>query len=125
LIENGIPVVVSSLSYIKSGQFRALAVTTANRQEVLPGMPTVGEFVPGYEASGWQGICAPAKTPTDIVDKLNKAVHAALFDPTFKTRLAALGGQAFPGSPADFGRFIAAETEKWGKVIREANVKSD
>jgi tripartite-type tricarboxylate transporter receptor subunit TctC len=118
-------VVVSSLSYIKSGQLRALAVTTATPQEVLPGVPTIGEFVPGYEASGWQGVCAPSKTPAEIIDRLNREINAALADANFKARLADLGGQTFGGTPADFGKFLAAETDKWGKVVRQADLKPD
>jgi tripartite-type tricarboxylate transporter receptor subunit TctC len=116
---------VSSISFIKSGQLRALAVTTATRQDLLPGVPTIGEFVPGYEASGWQGLCAPARTPGEIVDRLNREINAALGDATFRARLAELGGQPFVGTPADFGRFLAAETDKWGKVVRQANLKPD
>ena len=104
---------------------RALAVTTATRSEALPDIPTVAEFVPGYEASGWQGIGAPKNTPTEIIDKLNKEINAALADPKMKARLADLGGTALPGSPADFGKLIAEETEKWGKVIRAANIKAE
>jgi len=118
-------VIVSSLSYIKSGQIRALVVTTAAPQDVLPGVPTIGEFVPGYEASGWQGVCAPRETPPDIIDRLNREINAGLSDATFKAKLAALGGQPFPGTPADFGKFITAETNKWGKVVHEAGVKPD
>jgi len=118
-------VVVSSISYIKSGKLRALAVTTATPQEVLPGVPTVGGFVPGYEAGGWQGLCAPSKTPPEIIDKLNRQINLALADPTIKTRLADLGGQPYGGAPGEFGRFLAAETEKWGKVVREAGLKPD
>jgi tripartite-type tricarboxylate transporter receptor subunit TctC len=118
-------IVVSSLSFIKSGQLRPLAVTTATPQEVLPGVPTVGQFVPGYEASGWQGVCAPLNTPADIIDKLNRDINAGLADATFKAKLAALGGQPFPGTPADWGKFIASETDKWGKVVREAGVKAE
>ena len=118
-------VVVSSLSYIKSGQLRALAVTTATPQDVLPGVPTVGQSVPGYEASGWQGLCAPRATPPDIVATLNREIEAALADPDFKAKLAALGGEPFPGTAGDFGTFIAAETDKWGKVVREAGVKAE
>ena len=118
-------VLVSSISFIKSGQVRALAVTTATPQELLPRVPTVGEFVPGYEASGWQGLCAPAKTPAAIIDTLNREINAALGDANFKARLAELGGQPFAGTPADWGRFIAAETDKWGKVVRQANLKAD
>jgi tripartite-type tricarboxylate transporter receptor subunit TctC len=93
--------------------------------EVLPDVPTVGEFVPGYEASGWYGIGAPKNTPTEIVDKLNNEINAALADPTIKARLADLGGVPMPMSPAEFGKFIAEETEKWGKVIRALNIKAD
>jgi tripartite-type tricarboxylate transporter receptor subunit TctC len=118
-------VVVSSISFIKSGQLRALAVTTATPLELLPGVPTVGEFVPGYEAGGWQGVCAPSKTPTEIIDRLNREINAALADATFKTRLAELGGQPFAGTPAEFGKFVAVETDKWGKVVREADLKPD
>ncbi len=118
-------VVVSSISYIRSGQVRPIAVTTATPQDVLPGVPTVGETVPGFEAAGWQGICVPAATPADVVAKLNQTVNASLADPALKARLANLGGQLFVGSPADFGKFIAAETEKWGKVVKAANVKAE
>jgi tripartite-type tricarboxylate transporter receptor subunit TctC len=121
-----IDAVVSSLSYIKSGQLRALAVTTAAPQpDLLPGIPTIGQFVPGYDASGWQGVCAPGKTPPEIVARLNGEIDALLADAKVKARLAELGGLAAAGTPADFGKFIAAETEKWGKVVREAGVKSD
>ncbi|MGB6507853.1 MAG: tripartite tricarboxylate transporter substrate binding protein [Xanthobacteraceae bacterium] len=118
-------VVVSSLSYIKSGQVRALAVTTAAPVDVLAGVPTVGQFVPGYEASGWQGVCAPKGMPPDIVDKLNREINAGLADADFKAKLAKLGGQPMPGTPADWGKFIASETDKWGKVVREAGVKAE
>ncbi|MFZ3310194.1 MAG: tripartite tricarboxylate transporter substrate binding protein [Xanthobacteraceae bacterium] len=117
-------VVVSSLSYIKAGQIRALAVTTATPQAVLPGVPTVGQFVPGYEASGWQGVCAPKGTPPDIVARLNHEINAGLTDADFKEKLAKLGGAPFPGTPADWGNFIASETIKWGKVVKEAHVKA-
>jgi tripartite-type tricarboxylate transporter receptor subunit TctC len=115
----------SSIEYIRAGRLRPLAVTTATRLEVLPGVPTVGEFVPGYEASGWQGIGAPAKTPREIIDKLNREINAGLNDPKFKARLADLGVMPVAGTPADFGKLIADETEKWGKVIRAANIKPD
>jgi tripartite-type tricarboxylate transporter receptor subunit TctC len=118
-------VVVSSISYIKSGQLRALAVTTATRQDLLPDVPTIGEFVPGYEASGWQGVLAPSKTPADIVERLNREINAALADPQTKAKLAQLGGQPSAGTPADFGKFVADETGKWGKVVHEANVKAE
>jgi tripartite-type tricarboxylate transporter receptor subunit TctC len=121
-----IDAVVSSLAYIKSGQLRALAVTTATPQpDLLPGIPTVGQFVPGYDASGWQGVCAPVKTPPEIVARLNQEIDALLADAKVKARLAELGGLAAAGTPADFGKFIAAETEKWGKVVRQVGVKSD
>jgi tripartite-type tricarboxylate transporter receptor subunit TctC len=115
----------SSIEFVKSGKLRALAVTTATRSEALPDLPTVGEFVPGYEASGWFGICAPGKTPVEIVDKLNREINAGLADPKLKARLADLGAAAFAGSPSDFGRHIAAETEKWGKVVQTANIRAD
>jgi tripartite-type tricarboxylate transporter receptor subunit TctC len=113
----------SSIEYIRAGKLRPLAVTTAARSEALPDLPPVGDFVPSYEASTWQGLGAPANTPTEIVDKLNKEINAALSDPKIKARLADLGGTVLGGSPADFGRLIADETEKWGKVIRAANIK--
>ena len=115
----------SSIEYIKAGKLRALAVTTATRSEALPDIPTVGEFVPGYEASGWYGIGAPKGTPAEIVDKLNSEINAGLADPKIKARLADLGGTVLAGSPADFGELIADETEKWGKVIRAANIKPE
>ncbi len=118
-------IVVSSISYIKSGQLRALAVTTATRQDLLPGIPTIGEFVPGYEASGWQGVLAPSKTPADIVERLNREINAVLADPQSKAKFAELGGQPSPGTPAEFGKFVAAETDTWGKVVREADVKAE
>ena len=115
--------VLASIEHIKSGKLRALAVTTATRSEVLPDMPTVGEFVPGYEASGWNGVCAPKNTPIDIIEKLNKEINAGLADPKMKAKLADLGGTTLPGLSSDFGKLIAEETEKWGKVIRAANIK--
>jgi tripartite-type tricarboxylate transporter receptor subunit TctC len=118
-------VVVSSISHIRAGEVRALAVTTATRQDVLPGVPTVGEFVPGYEAAGWHGVGAPRGTSAAIVDKLNQEINAALADPAFKASLANLGGQVFAGSPADFRKFLADETDKWGKVVKAANVKAE
>jgi tripartite-type tricarboxylate transporter receptor subunit TctC len=112
-----------SIEHIKTGRLRALAVTTAMRSDALPGIPTMGEFVPGYEASIWFGIGAPKKTPTEILDKLNKEINAALADPNMKARLADLGGTVLAGSPADFAKLIADETEKWSKVVRAANIK--
>jgi tripartite-type tricarboxylate transporter receptor subunit TctC len=116
---------VSSIEYIKTGRLRALAVTTATRSEVLPDLPTLGEFVPGYEAIAWLGIGAPKATPAEIVDKLNREINAGLADPKIKARLADLGSTPLVGSPADFGKFIADETDKWGKVIRAANIKPE
>jgi tripartite-type tricarboxylate transporter receptor subunit TctC len=114
-----------SVEHIRAGKLRALAVTTATRSEALPDIPTVSDFVPGYEASAWYGIGAPRNTPAEIVDKLNKEINAALSDPKIKARLADLGGSVLSGSPADFGKLIADETEKWGKVIRAANIKPE
>ncbi len=116
------PSTVSSIEYVRAGRLRALAVTTATRSETLPDLPTVGEFVPGYEASTWYGVGAPKGTPTEVIDKLNREINEILADPKAKARLADLGGTALVGSPADFGKFIADETEKWGKVIRAANM---
>ena len=118
-------VVPSSLGYIREGKLRALAVTTANRLEVLPDVPAMEEFLPGYEASGWYGIAAPKATPPKIVEKLNQEINRAFADPKLKDRLADLGCLVFAGSPADFGTFIAGETEKWAKVIRTAGIKAE
>ena len=114
-----------AIEYIRSGKLRALAVTTSMRSEELPDIPTIGDFVPGYEASLFYGLCAPRNTATEIVDKLNKEINAALADPKIKARFADLGGMTLPGSPSDFGKLIAEETEKWGKVIRAANIKPE
>jgi len=115
----------ASLEHIRQGRLRALAVTTLTRAEALPDLPTVADFVPGYEAISWYGIIAPKNTPSDVVDRLNKEVNAALADPKIKARLADLGGTMMPGSPAQFGKFIAEEAEKWGKVVKAANMKAD
>jgi len=115
----------ASLEHLRAGRFRGLAVTTLTRAEALPDLPTVSDFVPGYEAISWYGIAAPKNTPADIVNKLNKEINAGLADPKLKARLAELGGTVLPGSPADFAKFIAAETEKWGKVVRAANMKAE
>jgi tripartite-type tricarboxylate transporter receptor subunit TctC len=115
----------ASIEYIRSGRLRALAVTSATRWEVLPDIPIVGEFVPGYETNVWFGIGAPRNTPAAIVDTLNKEINAGLADPKLKVRLHDLGGTPLPGSPAEFGRLIAEETDKWGKVIRAANIKPE
>jgi len=113
----------SSIEYVRAGKLRALAVTTSTRSPVLPDIPTVAEFVPGYEASFWTGIGAPRNTPIEIVEKLNQQINAALADPQMKARLAGLGAAALPGSPADFGKLIAEETEKWRKVVKFADIK--
>ena len=115
----------SSIDFIRAGKLRALAVTTAMRQEVLPDVPTLGEFVPGYEATVWFGIGAPKNTPTELVDKLNREINAGLADPKTKQRLADLGGLPSPTTPTQFGNLIADETERWGKVIRAANIKAE
>jgi tripartite-type tricarboxylate transporter receptor subunit TctC len=111
--------------YIKTGKLRALAVTSAARAEMLPELATVADFVPGYEASQWYGIGAPRGTPAEIVDKLNNEINAAIADPRMKERLAAIGGEPLPGSPAEFGKLIAEETEKWSKVVRAAGIKPE
>jgi tripartite-type tricarboxylate transporter receptor subunit TctC len=116
---------VASIEYIRAGRLRALAVTTATRSDALPDLPTVGEFVPGYEASLWFGIGAPKNTPAEIVAKLNTEVNAALADPKLKARLADVGGTVLVGSSADFGKLIADETEKWGKVVKFTGIKAD
>jgi tripartite-type tricarboxylate transporter receptor subunit TctC len=119
------PNIVVSIEYIRAGRLRALAVTAATRSEALPDVPTVDEFVPGYEASGWSGLGAPKATPAEIVEKLNKEINAALADPKIKARLADLGGAPLVGSPVEFGKFIADETEKWAKVIKFAGIKAE
>jgi tripartite-type tricarboxylate transporter receptor subunit TctC len=119
------PTTVSSIGYIKADRLRALAVTTATRSDALPDIPTVGEFVPGYEASFWYGVGVPKNTSAEIVDRLNEAIKAGLADPMIKARLADLGGVPMPMSPAEFGKLIADETEKWGNVIRALNIKAD
>jgi tripartite-type tricarboxylate transporter receptor subunit TctC len=115
----------TAIEHIKSSRLRPLAVTTSTRLKILPDVPTVGDFVPGYEGSGFQGIGAPKNTPVGIIDKLNKEINAALADPRMKARIADLGGNVVAGSPADFGRLIAEETEKWGKVIKFAGIKPE
>ena len=119
------PTIVSSIGYIRAGRLRALAVTTATRSDALPDIPTVGEFLPGYEGSNWYGLGVPKATPAEIVNKINKEVNAALDDPKMKARLVDLGGTPLPGSPVQFGKLIAEETEKWGKVVRFTGINAD
>jgi tripartite-type tricarboxylate transporter receptor subunit TctC len=115
----------ATTDYIATGKLRALAVTTASRAEMLPDLPPVGDFVPGYEASQWYGMSAPNNTPAQIVDRLNKEINTALADPKMESRFADIGGEPLPGSPAEFGKLIAEETEKWGKVVRAAGMKPE
>ena len=117
--------VPTSIEFIRAGKLRALAVTTATRSEVLPDLPTVADFVPGYEASAWYGVGVPKGTPDDIIDKLNKEINAILAEPGAKARFANLGGTVLPGSPANFGKLVADETEKWGKVVKFSGAKPD
>jgi tripartite-type tricarboxylate transporter receptor subunit TctC len=124
-VQVGFATMTASIGHIRSGQLRALAVTTLKRSDALPGIPTVAETVPGFEASSWFGIAAPKGTPADIIDTLNRGTNAGLADPTIKARLDDMGGMALTGSPADFGKLIADETEKWGKVIRDAGIKAE
>jgi len=118
-------VLSASIEYIRTGKLRALAVTTATRSPALPDVPVVADFVPSFEASDWYGIVAPKNTPAEIIDRLNKEINASIPDPIMKARLADMGGTALAGSPADFGKLIADETEKWGKVIKFANIKPE
>jgi tripartite-type tricarboxylate transporter receptor subunit TctC len=115
----------ASIEYVRAGKLRPLAVTSARRSELLPDLPTVGDFVPGYETSAWQGIGAPKNTPAEIINKLNEEINAGLADPKIKTRVADMGGTVLAGSPADFGKLIADETEKWGKVVKFSGAKPD
>jgi tripartite-type tricarboxylate transporter receptor subunit TctC len=118
-------VVTTAIEYIRGGKLRALAVTSAKRQEALPDIPPMTDFLPGYEATGWFGLFAPKSTPVEIIDRLNREVNAALADTKMNARLADLGGTVAPGSPADFGQLVADDTEKWAKVIRAANIKPE
>ena len=115
----------TTIEYARAGKLRPLAVTTATRSPALPDIPTVGDFLPGYEATSWHGIGVPKNTPAEMIDKLNEAINASLVDPKLEARLADLGGTVMMGSPADFGKLIAEETEKWGKVVRAANIKAE
>jgi tripartite-type tricarboxylate transporter receptor subunit TctC len=115
----------SSIEYIKAGKLRGLAITSAKRSEALPDLPTVGEFVPGYEMSAWFGVGVPKGTPAEVIETINKEINAGLADPKLMVRLADVGGISIAGSPADFGKYIADETEKWAKVVRAANIKAE
>jgi tripartite-type tricarboxylate transporter receptor subunit TctC len=115
----------ASIGHIRAGKLRPLAVTTTIRSEALPDIPALGEILPGFETSAWIGVGVPKDTPAEVIDTLNKEINAGLADPKIKARIAELSGMVFAGSPADFGKLIAAETEKWAKVIRAANIKAD
>jgi tripartite-type tricarboxylate transporter receptor subunit TctC len=124
-VQLGFDAMPALIEYIKVGRLRALAVSTVARSQALPDLPSVSEFVPGYESSAWFGVGAPGKTPTETIDKLNREINAGLIDPKLRAQLADLGGMILAGSPADFRKLIADDTEKWGKVIRAANIKPD
>jgi len=124
-VEVSFPSLPSSIEYIKAGRLRGLAVTSAKRSEALPDLPTIGEFIPGYEMSAWFGVGLPKGTPAEVINKINKEINAALADPKMMARFTELGGIAIGGSPADFGSLIADETEKWAKVVRAANIKAE
>jgi tripartite-type tricarboxylate transporter receptor subunit TctC len=124
-VQVGFATMTASIGHIRSGKLRALAVTTATRSDALPELPTVRDFVPGFEASSWFGVAAPKGTPAAIVDRLNTEINAGLAEGRIRARLADMGGMLLAGSPTDFGRLIADETEKWGKVIRAANIKAE
>jgi tripartite-type tricarboxylate transporter receptor subunit TctC len=115
----------SLVGYIRTDKLRALGVTTASRSDALPDIPTVGDFVPGYESNGWYGIGAPRNTPAEVIDKLNKEINTGLADPKIKARFADVGTTPFAGSPSDFGKLIAEETEKWAKVVKFASIKPE
>jgi tripartite-type tricarboxylate transporter receptor subunit TctC len=124
-VQVGFPAIGAVIEHIRTGKLRALAVTAATRVDALPDIPALGEFVSGYEASGWSGIGAPKNTPPDIIEKLNKAINAALTDPKIKVRLADVGSEPLAKSPTEFGNYIVQYTEKWGKVVRAANIKPE
>jgi tripartite-type tricarboxylate transporter receptor subunit TctC len=124
-VQLGFDTMPSSIEYIRAGKLRALGVSTLTRSEALPDVPTISEFVPGYESSGYFGFGLPKNAPAEIVDRLNREINAGLADPGLKSRLADLGGMTLAGTPADFGMLIAEETDKWAKVIRAANIKPD
>jgi tripartite-type tricarboxylate transporter receptor subunit TctC len=124
-VQVGFATMIASIGHIRAGQLRPIAVTTIKRSDALPDIPSVSDFLPGYEASSWFGVAAPQGTPAAIIDSLNRETNAGLADPTIKARLADMGGMLLTGSPADFGRLIADETEKWSKVIRMAGIKAE
>ena len=124
-VQASMPTLVSAIEHIRAGKLRTLAVTAASRASVLPDIPTLSEFVPGYDATIWWGIAAPKNTPTDIVQKLNTEINAGLTSPALKARIAELGDSAFASSREDFARLIAEDTNKWAKLIREANIKAE
>jgi tripartite-type tricarboxylate transporter receptor subunit TctC len=124
-VQVGFATMTASIGHIRAGKLRALAVTTTKRSDALPGTPSVSEFVPGYEASSWFGIAAPKNTPAEIVDRLNREINAGLADDKVKARIADMGGMLLTGSPADYRKLIADETEKWGKIIRTAGIKAE
>jgi tripartite-type tricarboxylate transporter receptor subunit TctC len=124
-VQVGFATMTASIGHIRGGQLRPLAVCTLKPSDALPGIPTVAEFIPGFEASSWFGIAAPKGTPADIIETLNRETNAGLADPTIKARIDDMGGMALTGSPADFGKLIADETEKWGNVIRKAGIKAE
>jgi tripartite-type tricarboxylate transporter receptor subunit TctC len=124
-VQVGFATMTASIGHIRAGRLRPLGVTTVQTSNALPGIPSVSQFVPGYEASSWFGIAAPKGTPAAIVETLNQAINAGLADTTIKSRIADMGGMLLTGSPADFGKLIASETQKWGKVIREAGIKAE
>jgi tripartite-type tricarboxylate transporter receptor subunit TctC len=117
--------VISSIEYIKAGKLRALAATTATRTEILPDLPTISDFVPGYESSSFNGIGAPRGTPAEIIDRLNREINAGLVDPRLKAKFVELGSTVLPGSPAVYAKLLADETEKWAKVVKAAGAKPD
>src|SRR5262249_47022103 len=114
-----------SIGFIRAGTLRPLAVTTAARSPVLPDLPTIGDFLPGYESSAWYGVGAPRNTPADVIETLNREINAGLAHPTIRERLVDLGGTVMAGTPAEFGKFLADDVEKWAKVVKFAGVKSE
>ena len=124
-VQVGFATMTASIAFIRAGKLHPLAVCTIKRSDALPGLPSASEFIPGYEASSWFGIAAPKDTPADIIERLNRETNAGLVDPAIKVRLDDMGGMPLDGSPADFGNLIADETDKWGKVIRDANIKAE